>query len=180
MYPPGGDSGSPGFSIYRDGPIMGAILSTGEETWEVKVMGNLPKNNSWTNIAIRWEKLKFTDQASYEAAKLDNDNDISRLGGLQLFLNLEMIGHSLLPEEKDCKCTTGSCSNPDDASQYTCEKKAEPQEPLTQPTMMLGCHKTKNNPNLRDFSGGVFDEVAFWSKRIPDEEIHKFLGGWSK
>jgi len=176
----GGDSGSPGFSIYRDGPIMGAILSTGEETWEVKVMGNLPKNNSWTNIAIRWEKLKFTDQASYEAAKLDNDNDISRLGGLQLFLNLEMIGHSLLPEEKDCKCTTGSCSNPDDASQYTCEKKAEPQEPLTQPTMMLGCHKTKNNPNLRDFSGGVFDEVAFWSKRIPDEEIHKFLGGWKE
>jgi len=175
----GGDYGSPGFSIYRDGPIMGAILSTGEETWEVKVMGNLPKNNSWTNIAVRWEKLKFTDQASYEAAKKNYDDDISRLGGLQLFLNLEMIGHSLLPEEKDCTCTMTNC-DPDNEAHFDCKKKTVAQEPLTQPTMMLGCHKTKNNPDLREFAGGVFDEVAFWSKRIPDEERHMFLGGWKE
>eukprot|EP00090_Calanus_glacialis_P035198 TRINITY_DN60141_c0_g1_i1.p1 TRINITY_DN60141_c0_g1~~TRINITY_DN60141_c0_g1_i1.p1 ORF type:complete len:923 (-),score=185.92 TRINITY_DN60141_c0_g1_i1:73-2841(-) len=175
----GGDYGSPGISIYRDGPIMGAILSTGEETWEVKVMGNLPKNNSWTNIAIRWEKLKFTDQASYEASKLEYNNDISLLGGLQLFLNLEMIGHSLLPEEKDCTCTIANC-DPDDQANFQCKKQTAAQEPLTQPTMMIGCHKTKDDPTLRDFAGGVFDEVAFWNKRIPDEEKHMFLGGWKE
>ena len=37
---------------------------------QVKVMGNLPKNNSWTNIALRWEPLKFTDSATYQEAKL--------------------------------------------------------------------------------------------------------------
>ena len=41
---------------------MGATLSTGNETWEVKVMGNLPVNNTWTNVALRWEPLKFSDQ----------------------------------------------------------------------------------------------------------------------
>ena len=70
---------------------MGATLSTGDQTWEVKVMGNLaqkikkqkqiqnkqqqkkittqvmgnlPQNNTWTNIAIRWEPLKFNDEVA--------------------------------------------------------------------------------------------------------------------
>lgn len=176
----GGDYGSPGISIYRDGPIMGAILSTGEETWEVKVMGNLPKNNSWNNIAVRWEPLQFTDQASFDAVKLESDGDITKLGGIQLFLNLEMIGHSLLPEEKDCSCTTTAC-DPADLSNYKCKNSdVAMQDPLTPITMMIGCHKTKNNPELRNFAGGVFDEVAFWNKRIPDEEKHMFLGGWKE
>ena len=65
--------------MYREGPIMGATLSTGYQTWEVKVlssssssspmlyqvMGNLPKNNTWTNIAIRWEPLKFNDEVGW-------------------------------------------------------------------------------------------------------------------
>ena len=158
---------------------MGAILSTGEETCKVKVMGNLPKNNSWTNIAIRWEKLKFTDHASYEASKMEYNNDISLLGGLQLFLNLEMIGHSLLPEEKDCTCTIKNCDL-DDQANFECKKQTTAREPLTQPTMMIGCNKTQDDPTLTNFAGGVFDEVAFWNKRIPDEEKHMFLGGCSK
>ena len=32
-------------------------------------MGNLPQNNTWTNIAIRWEPLKFND----EVARNKND-----------------------------------------------------------------------------------------------------------
>ena len=34
----GGDYGVPGFQIYRDGPILGALLSTGDETWEVRIV----------------------------------------------------------------------------------------------------------------------------------------------
>ena len=132
-------------------------------------MGNLPKNNSWSNIAIRWEKLKFTNQTSYDVAMKEFNNDISRLGGLQLLLNLEMIGHSLLPEEQDCTMK--------DELIY-CKKTTIAQEPITPTTMMLGCHKTDSNPDLR--AGGAFDEVAFWSKRIPDEKRHMFLGGWSR
>ena len=98
----GGDYGYPGLQIYREGPVFGAIVSTGEETWEVKVMGNLPKNNSWTNVALRWEPLKFTDADSYEKAKLEYKT--SELGGLQLLLNLKMIGHSLLRTGPACAC----------------------------------------------------------------------------
>ena len=73
----------PGFQVYKDGPILGAILSTGEDTWEVRVMGNLPKNNSWSNIGVRWEPLKFTDVDTYNVAKTEAGGDISKLGGLR-------------------------------------------------------------------------------------------------
>ena len=87
--------------------MFGGIVSTGEETWEVKVMGNLPKNNTWTNIALRWEPLKFTDATSYQEKR--QELEISELGGLQLLLNLEVIAHSLLPEEKCSSTVTTNC-----------------------------------------------------------------------
>ena len=158
---------------------MGAVLSTGDETWEVKVMGYLPENNTWTNIAIRWENLKFRDQNSFEAAAQEYNNDITRLGGLQLLMNMEVIGHSLLPEERDCACTITDCDQSNE-TMIECKDGVQAQDPLDQPTMMLGCHKTNNTPTYRDFAGGTFDEVAFWNKRIPDEKKHMFLGGWSK
>ena len=37
------------FYFFREGPIMGATLSTGDQTWEVKVMGNLAQNNKKQN-----------------------------------------------------------------------------------------------------------------------------------
>ena len=161
----GGEVGVPGIQLYRDGPILGALLSTGDETWEVKVKGNLPTNNSWCNIALRWEPLKFTDQASYETAKQEAGYDMSKLGGLQLLLNLKMIGHSLLPINE---CIGNNCNN-------------DPvKEGFPKPTMILGCHKTKENPSPRNFSGGVFDELAMWHRRIPDEERHMMLGGWKE
>ena len=76
---------------------------------KVKVMGNLPKNNSWTNIALRWEPLKFTDSDTYQKAR--QEHETSELGGLQLLLNLEMIGHSLLPEEVCSSTVTTDCIN---------------------------------------------------------------------
>ena len=69
--------------------------------------------------------------------------------------------------------------------------------------MMLGCHETRAELGLgtgqRGFAGGIFDEVralrmsflysflssicckvAFWDRRIGDDEIHMFLGGYSE
>ena len=48
----GPDNGTPGFAIYRQGGYMGAVVSTGEETYDVEVF-KLPENNTWTNVAIR-------------------------------------------------------------------------------------------------------------------------------
>ena len=70
---------------------------------KVKVMGNLPVNNSWTNIALRWEPLLFQDQGTFNQLMADNNDDISKLGGLQLFLNLELVAQSLLPEVSQLK-----------------------------------------------------------------------------
>ena len=71
---------------------------------KVKVMGNLPVNNSWTNIALRWEPLLFQDQDTFNHLMADNgNNDISKLGGLRLFLNLELVAQSLLPEVSQLK-----------------------------------------------------------------------------
>jgi len=181
----GGEAGSPGISIYREGPIMGATLSTGDQTWEVKVMGNLPQNNTWTNIAIRWEPLKFNDEATYLQALEDSGNDVSSLGGLQLFLNLERVAQSLLPIELDCSCppdpaTGGRSTNCSPADVVCPDAPAGGQDPqgLNPPTMMLGCHMTRaDNGQQRGFAGGVFDEVALWDRRIGDDEIHMFLGG---
>ena len=162
----GGDYGYPGLQIYREGPVFGGILSTGEETWEVKVMGNLPKNNSWTNVALRWEPLKFTDSVTYQEAR--QQYKTSELGGLQLLLNLEMIGHSLLPEDECSSTVTSDCIN----------VPTETKEPFLEGTIMVGCHKKADDAQESQFTGGLFDEVAYWNKRIPDSERHMFLGGW--
>ena len=37
-------------------------------------------------------------QASFDAKMIEHNNDIGLLGGMQLFLNLEMVAQSLLPE----------------------------------------------------------------------------------
>ena len=171
----GGDYGVPGLQIYRDGPILGAIFSTGADTWEVKVMGNLPKNNSWTNIAVRWEPLKFTNEAEYREAKAAHNDDLSKLGGIQLLINLEMIGHSLLPMDECPQNSYTSCTSTNQIEHDPSVDKA-----ISEATMMIGCHKTARSAALRQFSGGTFDEVAYWNRRIPDEERHMLLGGWKE
>ena len=158
---------------------MGAILSTGEDTWEVRVLGCLPTNNTWTNIALRWEQPRFNDQRSYEAAREEYKDDMTKMGGLQLLINLELVGHSLLPEEKDCTCSFAGCDQSNETL-IECGGSSQAQDPLYPPTMMIGCHKTNNTPVFRHFAGGVFDEVVFWNKYIPDSKKQMFLGGWSK
>ena len=49
---PGGELGSPGISIFLSGPKIGAVVSTGTDTWTVVVTGVMPKNNTWNNIII--------------------------------------------------------------------------------------------------------------------------------
>ena len=102
---------------------------------------------------------------------------MSQLGGLQLLLNLEPIGHSLLPLDS---CTASSCDTLDAAVTGTSNTEVVADNQWEVGTLMIGCHKTKTKPNLRQFSGGVFDEIAFWNKRISDDERHMLLGGWKE
>ena len=154
--------------MYTEGPFLGALVSTGNETWEVRVLGNLPTTGKWSNIAIRWEPLKFDylDEGSFNATLKEYDYDLTQMGGLQLLLNLDVIGHSLIP-----------CVNDYDCGENTV---VQVEKPFAKPTVMIGCFITSNNGRPRDFAGGTFDELAFWNHRIGDEEKKKLLGGWSK
>ena len=134
---------------------MGALVSTGNETWEVKVMGNLPEKNSWGNLAIRWKKPNLESPLA----------DPSELGGLQLFLNLNLAGQAVLPCIGDYHCTV---------------QNIDVQEIRDNATIVVGGHRTQENPTVRGFSGGSFDEIVFWNRWIPNDEKFQFLGGWSR
>ena len=58
---PGGDAeGRPGVQVWLEGADIGALLSTGNQTWSVLVKGLRPMvldtttPPQWTNIAVRY------------------------------------------------------------------------------------------------------------------------------
>ncbi|CAG0888932.1 unnamed protein product [Darwinula stevensoni] len=57
-------------------------------------------------------------------------------------------------------------------------RKVSPKNTLNPPTLMIGCHKTADNPTYRDFGGGQFDELAGWRHYIPQSRVKMFLGGY--
>ena len=52
-------------------------------------------NDSWTNIGVRWIKPNFEDPNLTAAT----------LGGLELYVNLEMVGRSVMPEYTEAGST---------------------------------------------------------------------------
>ena len=155
----GAEEGRPGFAIYRQGGYLGAVVSTGEEKFQVEVF-KLPPNNTWTNIAIKWEPFKFDDDAKFEEAKAKPDFDENEIGGLQLFYNLDMVSKAIV----GIKCTGVLCQ----------------QDGLDPREMIVGCHATADDDTERNFANGRFDELAFWARRLNDTEMPYFLGGHSK
>ena len=99
--------------------------------------------------------------AIFSDGKKDED-----FGGLGLYLDLVRIGYVELPEEKGC--SSEDCND------------VEVKEPLSPPEIMIGCHKTSDNPTQRGFTSGVFDEVAYWGHWLNDTVKPYFLGGYSK
>ena len=51
----GGDIGTPGFAVYRQGGTLGAVVSTGNLTWTLEVRGQIPTRGKWSNIGVRWK-----------------------------------------------------------------------------------------------------------------------------
>lgn len=58
-------------------------------------------------------------------------------------------------------------------SQPSTEKPA-----LHPPTLMIGCHKTSSDEEYWGFSDNEYDELALWTKAIPDNETEYFTGGY--
>ena len=161
----------PGFALYHQGLDIVAVVSTGEKVWELRVSGQL-YNNTWTEIGIRWI---IPDISKPQNAETEKGRE--KMGGLEMYVNLDKVGHSILPESTDRGSTRWS-----------------PQPPLTHdgsedgmPVMMLGCHqnsKLKETNRFTGFAGtaespALFDEVAIWRRRLEGHELSYFLGGYS-
>jgi len=255
----GGGLGSPGVGIFLKGPYLGADLSTGNSTWSLTIKGTLPRNATWNNIAIRW-KPPVTTQEAYN--NLTAEKRFDEIGGLEVFLNLDKIGHIIEPK-LGCDCddappaggeggdgtpaggeggdappvggeggdgtaittttapttTTEATRSTQGATERSTTRSAEGgtersttrsaqrsteeatqgttevttgivdcpctpaytvQTALRKPTVMLGCHKTNSDQTYRDFLGGVYDEVAVWTKHVPDSELAVFMGGYKE
>ena len=76
-----------------------------------------------------------------------------------MFLNNEPIGHIEQPDEDIEKITV---DNPEHFE------------------MLMGCHKSEDDPTKRNFSAGCFDELAIWRRWLDDSELPLFLGGHSE
>merc|ERR1719483_1569478 len=162
----------PGFALYHQGLDIVAVVSTGEKAWELRVSGQL-YNNTWTEVGIRW---KIPDISKPKNAETEKGRE--RMGGLEMYINLEKVGHSILPESTDRGSTTW-----------------KPQPVLTHdgsedglPVMMVGCHqnsalKEKGN-QFTGYAGtaeapALFDEIAIWRRRLEAHELSYFLGVYS-
>ena len=80
----------PGFAVYHEGPNLVAVVSTGEEVWHLSVTGII-MNRTWVNIGITWNKPNLEDTSL----------PVEKLGGLEMYINQEKVGSTLLPEFTD-------------------------------------------------------------------------------
>ena len=83
-------SAYPGFAVYHEGPNLVAVVSTGEEVWHLSVTGII-MNRTWVNIGITWNKPNLEDTSL----------PVEKLGGLEMYINQEKVGSTLLPEFTD-------------------------------------------------------------------------------
>ncbi|XP_042211680.1 cadherin EGF LAG seven-pass G-type receptor 2-like [Homarus americanus] len=50
--------------------------------------------------------------------------------------------------------------------------------PLDPPELMIGCHKTSTDTTYRHYHTTQLDEFAWWNRRLVDEDVIYFLGGY--
>ena len=89
----------PGVAVYHEGIEIVAVVSTGERVWELRVKGQL-LNNTWTQIGVRFQ---MPDLENPNIAKLaaKGEAGLEKMGGLEMYINLEKVGHTILPDASD-------------------------------------------------------------------------------
>ena len=74
----------PGFSIHHYGLDLIAVVSTGEDVWELKVRGPV-YNKTWQSVGIRWVQPNLDETVTLFPEER---------GGLEMFVNLEKVGQA--------------------------------------------------------------------------------------
>lgn len=60
------------------------------------------------------------------------------------------------------------------------ESSAPAKQALDPTEMMLGCHKDADNQLYRGYNDAEYDELAAWTRKLPDNETLFFFGGYGE
>ena len=141
--------------ISVQGVDLCALVSTGSSVWQVCVTGQIYLS-SWANIGIRW-------------IKTNPDLPNSQLGGLELYMNGILIGVSMLGLQQTLDGTT----------MFTQDPACAVPGPVS-----LGCCMNTTTGKYDSFSGGEYDELAMWTRRLIKNgtmnELPFMTGGYCK
>jgi len=184
----------PGVALYHQGMDIVAQVNTGEDIWELRVRGQL-LNKTWVNIGIRWDKPNLDETVVLDPAER---------GGLELYVNLEKVGHAVLPIQR----ADYTEADPDNGIDFFIGEW-DVQEPVRipkrdqttgkiivgefedGPSMTFGCHFDTLEDGL-DISPGKFDhfhdavldEMAIWTRKLQINKTHDetlyFFGDYKK
>ena len=129
------------------------MVSTGDNVWKVCITGQI-YITTWANIGIRWIRTN---------PNLPN----AQLGGLEVYVNGALVGVSMLPIQQTLNGSTAFAVDP----------KCQSPGPVT-----LGCCFNSTTGKYDSFSGGEYDELALWTRRLVKNatmnELPFLLGGY--
>lgn len=162
----------PGIAIYHQGMDIVALVSTGEKVWTLSVSGQL-YNNTWTQIGVRFSLPDLRNPKLAEAGA----KGLEKMGGLEMFINLNKVGHTILPEPTD-RGSTIWIPQPRLSEDGTEEGR---------PVVMFGCHQNSEMQLKNEFTGyagtdeapALIDEFAIWKHRLENHEIEYLYGGYN-
>ena len=161
----------PGFALYHQGVDIVGMVSTGDRVWMISVSGQL-YNNTWTQVGFRFVIPNLSNPKMATTAE-----GREKMGGIELYINKDKVGHSILPE------STARGSTMWDAQPRLTSDGTE----TGLPVMMFGCHQNSEMQMTGEFSGfagtddapASIDEVAIWKHQLMNNELDYFYGGYS-
>ncbi len=129
--------------------------------WEIVVAGQLT-SHKWVNIGLKWKMPDLTDE----------DTPVHNLGGLEMFINGELVGRTLIAQTENRGGTTKF---------KLLSFKIDGKVP---PVLTLGCAWNFDNNQFDYFSGGQYDELTIWTRQLVKNatlnELPFLLGGYCK
>jgi hypothetical protein len=158
-----------------------AVVSTGVDVWDLTVRGRL-LTESWANYGVVWSPPNLDET-------VDMPYDLR--GGLELYVNLEKVGHVVSPVAND----DGSPITWEELPPVSLQKLDPAGNPIPgqmegPAVMMFGCHYEQMEdgadvtPGFAHFHEATFDEMAIWTRRLVKnkslDETLFFLGGYVK
>ena len=163
----------PGLAIYHQGMDLIAVVSTGDDVWQLRVTGQL-MNETWSNIGVRWEPNN-----------VNATTDIEEWGGLEMYVNAEKVGHAIQPIQRPKYVNQSDIGIWVDAGPLT----PNPADPAwgghdRPPVIMVGCHRNTDDSSFRHYatSATSYDELSIWTRKLEVNRTHEetlyFTGGY--